>query len=432
MTTSRYVAPGIQRRHRKLYAIQDIPKALRPKLGRVRFVQSLDTDSLAVAKRRAAVLIAEWKAQIEAARDDKPIDDAAFFRAALQRARNAQERQAALRAIEIEAANRAAVTLPHAAGMEPQEVAGRTDAAAERAEHFAAVATGAKVILADHVDDWLATAHLSPRTTDAARREVVAFAKLFPTVDAITKPAIQDHVLEAAKGVARGTIQKRLSYLRSLWRYLQRNKLAPADSEPFDKLDIPKKPRNGNGKRRMPFTRQDLRKLMIASRNKPSLWAAIMLATYTGARFSELTRLKVEDVTEDAFIIREGKSAAAEREIPIHSNIKDFVADLKAQSKDGWLLEGDGLATNNLGERGRTLGKAFGVFKTELGYDERYVFHSIRKTVATMFEETQVPEFIAARILGHTLKTMSYGVYSGGVDLKTKREAMERAIRLNQ
>jgi integrase len=294
-----------------------------------------------------------------------------------------------------------------------------------KADTFHAVATGEKVLIAEHIDPWLEASDFSPRTKDAAHRDAVAFAKWFPSVDDITKPVIQDLVYEMAKSVARGTVQKRMSSIRSLWKYLQRNKLAPAESEPFLNLDIPKAPKNGNGKRR-PFTRDDINKLLANSDGV--MRATITLAAYTGARFSELTSLRVDDVTEETFRIQDGKTAAAEREIPIHSAIKPLVAQLKAESKDGWLIEGGGLATNNLGERGRTLGKAFGLFKTELGYDDRFVFHSIRKTVATMFEEAGVQEVIAARILGHALKTMSYGLYSGGVDLETKRAAMEKAL----
>jgi hypothetical protein len=36
------------------------------------------------------------------------------------------------------------------------------------------------------------------------------------------------------------------------------------------------------------------------------------------------------------------------------------------------------------------MSKRFGHLKTKEGFDERYVFHSIRKTVATLLENAQV------------------------------------------
>jgi hypothetical protein len=57
---------------------------------------------------------------------------------------------------------------------------------------------------------------------------------------------------------------------------------------------------------------------------------------------------------------------------------------------------------------------------------ELHVFHSVRTTVATQFENAHIPENIAAAILGHEFDTMSYGVYSGGPSLKVKRAAIQR------
>ena len=54
------------------------------------------------------------------------------------------------------------------------------------------------------------------------------------------------------------------------------------------------------------------------------------------------------------------------------------------------------------------------------------MFHSIRKTVATLLEDSGVAENVAADILGHDKPTMTYGLYSGGTSLATKRDAIEK------
>jgi hypothetical protein len=54
------------------------------------------------------------------------------------------------------------------------------------------------------------------------------------------------------------------------------------------------------------------------------------------------------------------------------------------------------------------------------------VFHSIRKTVGTLFEQAEVLEGVAADILGHEKQTMTYGLYSGGSSMKQKRDAMHK------
>jgi integrase len=72
------------------------------------------------------------------------------------------------------------------------------------------------------------------------------------------------------------------------------------------------------------------------------------------------------------------------------------------------------------------MSKQFGKVKSKLGFDTRYVFHSIRATVATQLEQAGVPEGVAADILGHDKPNMSYGVYSGGTSFEQKRDAIEK------
>ena len=68
----------------------------------------------------------------------------------------------------------------------------------------------------------------------------------------------------------------------------------------------------------------------------------------------------------------------------------------------------------------------FGRLKTKLGYDKRFVFHSIRKTVVTILENAGAAEGVVADIVGHKKNTMTYGLYSGGASLETKRAAIEK------
>jgi integrase len=54
------------------------------------------------------------------------------------------------------------------------------------------------------------------------------------------------------------------------------------------------------------------------------------------------------------------------------------------------------------------------------------VFHSLRKTLVTALEDAGVSESLAADIVGHEKPHITYGLYSGGVSLATKAEAIER------
>lgn len=96
-----------------------------------------------------------------------------------------------------------------------------------------------------------------------------------------------------------------------------------------------------------------------------------------------------------------------------------------ANHKDEYVIAG--LNIDARGERGKALGKRFGRMKTDMGFKGRdKVFHSIRKTVGTLFEQAEVVEGIASDILGHEKKTITYGLYSGGTSLAQKRKAVHR------
>jgi integrase len=71
------------------------------------------------------------------------------------------------------------------------------------------------------------------------------------------------------------------------------------------------------------------------------------------------------------------------------------------------------------------IGKRFKTLRDGLGFDSRYVFHSIRKTVSAIFECAGVNHNEAAEIVGHEKTGMTYGLYSAGMSLKQKKAIVE-------
>ena len=77
-------------------------------------------------------------------------------------------------------------------------------------------------------------------------------------------------------------------------------------------------------------------------------------------------------------------------------------------------------------KRGWYLSKRFTTYRRSVGVtDSATVFHSLRNTVATALERAHIPENEAAQIIGHKKLTMSYGVYSGGLDLAALKQVVE-------
>ena len=92
--------------------------------------------------------------------------------------------------------------------------------------------------------------------------------------------------------------------------------------------------------------------------------------------------------------------------------------------KDGHVLSG--LTVNKYGDRSNGIGKRFGKLKSAMGLGSQDVFHSLRKTVVTILENAGVPDNVVADIVGHEKTTMTYGLYSGGVSLAVKRDALDK------
>jgi integrase len=142
-------------------------------------------------------------------------------------------------------------------------------------------------------------------------------------------------------------------------------------------------------------------------------------------RIKEICSLKTDDIdlSEDCLKITDSKSHSGIRELPIHSKLKKRVRELIDNSDDGYLLSG--LTQNKYTDRSNAIGKRFGRLKASLGFPEMKVFHSIRKTVGTIFENNEVLENIVADIIGHSKPRMTYGKYSSGTNMKIKKEKIE-------
>ncbi len=159
-------------------------------------------------------------------------------------------------------------------------------------------------------------------------------------------------------------------------------------------------------------------------------WLAL-LGAYSGARLEEICTLRLADIREENsiwfFDIRDSKSSAGVRKVPLHSQViaVGFLDYVKAH-KGQWLFPSLGKPGKD-GKRGVYIGKVFAAHCRSAKIDKPLLgFHTWRKTVATKLENAKVPEIEAARLLGHKIKTMSYGVYSGGPGLDELAATVEQ------
>ena len=377
--------------------------------------------------RRAAILEMRWRSEIEQARKGTRAHlerDAEYWRKLISEAPE-EQRDIIISALDDEldakvqrAAIRAGVRSPEEYEALPER---------QEANRVFAVATGTLVRFDAHLDEYIATLTNEQKTVDMKRSTIIKFAERFPYVDDVQRKEVQRWVNEMSReGKTGKTITRILSELRGYWKYLTSIEAAPEDALPFAVTTPKQSVKQAAEDKRKPFDAADVVRLLKAAERKEDYHLAdlIRLGMWTGARIEELCSLKVSKVGKGFISIEDAKTSAGWREVPIHSKLASTLQRLLDKSKDGYVLSG--LTENKYGDRSNAVGKRFGRLKTAEGYGDNCVFHSIRKTVATLLQNADVREDVAAGILGHDIPTMTYGLYSGGAALEVKRQALEK------
>jgi integrase len=410
----------LQKRRRQWYAILEIPKTLRQQFGRPRFVQSLETESLSVAEKKVLPVIVGWRRQIDIAKGVDVGTDDELLAAVMRVRRDTQRAKVDGRElVELQMAQEE-VAMMEALG--PNNDYSGDDALFNAVN----IAHGKTHLLREHIEEFLASRDVAPKTTDMQRRDLGLFANKFQYAHDATRLRVIDWVnvtLGAEQNLSLGTRSRMISAARVYWDYLEKNKGLTIPS-PLHKV-LPPKPKKKTKAmieaQRKAFRVADYHKLLEGCVDD-TLKDLITLAAYTGCRIEELCILKLENVSDDKVEIVDAKSEAGWRTIPIHHHIAQTVTRLVATSTDGYLLSG--LTFNKYGNRSNAIGKSFGRLKKQVGYGESYVFHSFRKGFATQLENANIPVNVSARLMGHEVQGQTFGNYSDGLALKGLRDAI--------
>jgi integrase len=425
----------IEQRGRKWFAYLSVPADVRAKLGKRVYRQTLRTDSRSVAEGRAAILVAEWKTEIEAARGNPNTDNAAWRPVLAPPRRRTKELhpdgsgRTKGEVMDLEQGREALrlATTPE----ERERVLERLYAQATNIEYRlggAALAGDREATRTDaHLDEWLASLRVTPGVKDTRRTDVLRLAGKFPLLHQIERPALNRWATALLQeGLAIGTVTRTLGAHRLYWRFLQSIGAVADDRNVFDRMDIARQARREASRpARRAFAPEEVSRLYaaaLAGRNQP-LADLIALGMWSGCRIEELTSLRVANVKADRFTIIQAKTEAGEREVPVHSKLAPTMARLIEASKDGYVLPGG--QADKYGRRSHRLGRQFKVLKVAEGFDASVTFHSIRKTVATSLSHAGVPDSTIQALIGHKPTTLLHRTYAAGASFEMKRAALE-------
>lgn len=183
--------------------------------------------------------------------------------------------------------------------------------------------------------------------------------------------------------------------------------------------------KRGSAAARRPWTPAELLTVLQGVPKDDPVWSLTVLCAFTGMRREEVVSLRVVDVERHMFRVREGKTQAAVRRVPIHSTIAPLVSQLVKSSGDGFLIPGL-VGTGRDAKRGTLIGKRFLTAIRGLGIsDSELDLHAFRGTVVTQLQP-HVELSIIQRIVGHRLQGVTLTHYAGDLPDKTLREALER------
>lgn len=321
----------------------------------------------------------------------------------------------------------AAAALPAASGEGPITVT----EAAERYCRSSKVTVGDKSkrqmrasarLLADHVGHRTPASAVTSRAASEFRDRLKGIAAEYrrdPACRGMTLAEIAERhpARSAADAMSRASVNKHLSFCRTLFSWLRDEGYLPEDHRnPFDRKQIPKH-KNADSTGYLPMTDSEVKALVAGAGELPREPAKnfvqgvgwlVMVAAYTGLRAGELCALTADDVRSRNGVpflaVRRGKTASARRVVPLHEDlIRAGFADY-ARRCEGRLFGCDAA----------TVAKRFPAFRRGLGVDrERVGFHSLRKSFATKLEHADVSSDTAAVLLGHRgLRSFTFDVYS--------------------
>ena len=423
--------------HRRLWYVRvQIPTDVRHLIGKTVFRKSTGTDSRKIARARAAPIVERVWREIERARATlRPTLDMRAEDLILQYKglKGAEAERFALNDVVkfvLEQTGQSIADyhkeLPTHGGLSFSPSSPQSD--------LMVSIIGRKTVFTKHVDEWLIQLGVAPKTRDEYKSAIRDFA------GAVKQPLEElrgSHVQKWLNGLLANedtqTVNKKLSGLRNYWGYLRSLELVDDDRKPFYGRVV----RNAPDRVKVLKARyepDDVVRLWRAAEGAGNsvLAAMIQIAAYSGSRREGIARLTVADIKTDPktgvrFMHMSGKTEAGDRDVPIHSAIADLIdALIKTADRDGYLIHSH--ASNKNLIRATIVGREFGRLKTKLGFTEAHDFHSLRRTVAHLFESAECPEGIAQDIIGHKKLSLTYGLYSGKTRIDHRKQWLEKAI----
>jgi integrase len=430
----------LRKRGNTWYTNKRVPLELANAAGKTHIVLSTGTGDKREAERRAITIIATELRRLEtlAAALGEPTESPAWLRrqaAALRAAVNAGEldEETASDLLGLLTDRHVQATGARLNDKGHPELPERHVAAIRSSHEYLSDPTATP--LSDAIKAYLEEkdGRVEASTLHKKRRTLENFAdwmKGDPLMKTIGKPdagRYASHLLSLGRSFS--TNKDVVGMLSAFWSWCIRKGYTDHANPWPDQIEDLRPSRRGNvatAAERRPWTRDELLSLVTALDADDVRLHLCVLAAYTGMRLNEICSMKTADVNLDAdfLAVSEGKTKSSVRQVPLHPTIKPLVKRLVESSTDGYLIAG--LEEGGLdSKRGSAVSKRIGrLIRKVVTKDQAVVFHSLRNTFINACETAGVPEASTKLLVGHSRQSLTYGLYSAGLDLPVLREAV--------
>ncbi len=264
-----------------------------------------------------------------------------------------------------------------------------------------------RVRLEPYIGRYAKRASGKPKTVAEKLKAVREFVAEFKTLEAVTRSNVTEYFSDNGKKTA--TNVKELRFVGAFLDFATEE--ASRDRVDLSKLKL--------------FAQEEavirqalpLADIVALHRGASDLAVVVKVLYLTGMRLGEVMN-DTTTIEPDGFNVVFGKTQNARRWVPRHSAITadeiENLRRLRAATKP-----------NKYGQKTKRASQELNRQINALGLGKEYVLHSIRKSTVTALHNAGLQEAITAQLVGHRIPTMTYDLYSGGVDKTALKEAVD-------
>ena len=298
--------------------------------------------------------------------------------------------------------------------------------------------------LSELLDKFFLLRKVTPATAQSYKNATDEFSKFLknPPITRVSVSDVtrwQEHLAEKQKNVPR-TIDSKVGVIKAIYNFAKKQGYTRGENPAENRNLLTKKQKLKGGY--AIFEKEELDLLFRSQfykeqqRKSPDYANAVLFGIFTGCRISEITTLKVNQfkVSEKGthyITIRDSKTLAGIREVPLHPYLTAYMA-IYMDNKDDKIFkykEKDGKGAGN------AVGKMFArnLESAKITRD-KLVFHSLRKYVNNELMKKGVSLEHRCQFIGHELDTVNVSVYTNTINIddlaKTVLPALDSIVAL--